>query len=97
MQPYSVAELYAGLSETHLSAAPGRVWSYSNLGYALLGHVIERATRRPFEESLRREFLAPLGMDHSAAWGSSVELLTGGRTSLGPPRRERPLARAPSP
>jgi CubicO group peptidase (beta-lactamase class C family) len=62
MQPYSVGDLYGGLRETHLRAPPGREWHYSNLGYALLGHVIERASGRPFEETLRRELLAPLGM-----------------------------------
>jgi CubicO group peptidase (beta-lactamase class C family) len=66
MQPYSVRELYAGLRETHLRAAPGREWYYSNLGYALLGHVIERVTGRPFEAVLKSDLLAPLDMLHSS-------------------------------
>lgn len=65
MQPYSVAELYAGLRATHLRSSPGQEWYYSNLGYALLGHVVQRVTGRPFEEALRAELLQPLGMQET--------------------------------
>jgi CubicO group peptidase (beta-lactamase class C family) len=66
MQPYSVADLYAGLQATYLRSAPGREWFYSNLGYALLGHVIERVTGRSFEDALRGELLTPLGMNETS-------------------------------
>lgn len=41
---------------------PGRVAEYSNLGYGLLGHVIERRSGRPFADYLRSEVFEPLGM-----------------------------------
>jgi CubicO group peptidase (beta-lactamase class C family) len=40
----------------------GAEWSYSNLGYALLGWIVERVDRRPFHESLAALVLRPLGM-----------------------------------
>lgn len=63
MEPYSVAELYAGLAETRLEAEPGARFAYSNLGYAVLGHVLERAAGKPFEQVLRERLLAPLELE----------------------------------
>lgn len=41
----------------------GAQWSYSNLGYQLLGHIVARADGRPFTEALAALVLRPLGMD----------------------------------
>ncbi len=46
----------------HHSNPPGVQWEYSNLGYALLGQVVTKAARRPFQEYITREILRPLGM-----------------------------------
>lgn len=54
-----------------LSRAPGD-HAYSNLGYALLGRVIERVSGRPFTEHVTREVLQPLGMAASAWHRSDV-------------------------
>jgi D-alanyl-D-alanine carboxypeptidase len=40
----------------------GRVFHYSNLGYGLLGALIERLRGEPWDQVLRREVLDPLGM-----------------------------------
>lgn len=54
--------------------APGEHFHYCNLGYDLLGRLIETLDRRPLGESLRARILAPLGMSASepvishAAW-----------------------------
>lgn len=42
--------------------APGRRHAYSNVGYGLLGLVLERLHGRPFADVLRAELLDPLGM-----------------------------------
>lgn len=64
MQPYSVAALYASLSDPDVRGVdPGR--TYSNWGYALLGHVVERTAGQPFEDVLRERIFKPLGMSHS--------------------------------
>jgi CubicO group peptidase (beta-lactamase class C family) len=62
----TVAELEhlvaAGLS---YSNPTGIRWEYSNLGYALLGQVVTRAARRPYQHYITRELLRPLGMTNT--------------------------------
>lgn len=41
---------------------PGSAYSYSNFGYAVLGRNIERVTGTSYEEYVRSEVLAPLGI-----------------------------------
>jgi len=44
---------------------PGEVIDYSNRGIALVGHLVERASGRPFDAYVREHVLAPLGMARS--------------------------------
>lgn len=55
--------LAAGM--TH-HAAPGQVWEYSNLGYAMLGRVITAVAGCRYDETVTDLLLAPLGLQHSA-------------------------------
>lgn len=41
---------------------PGQIWNYSNLGYALLGAVIEEVSGRAYERYIDEEILGPAGM-----------------------------------
>lgn len=43
-----------------LASTPGATFRYSNIGYWLLGKVIERASGRPYEDYVRDEVLTPL-------------------------------------
>ncbi|MCU0223226.1 MAG: beta-lactamase family protein [Acidobacteria bacterium] len=45
-----------------LEFTPGGRFAYSNFGYALLGRVVERASGMGYEEYVRSEVLAPLGI-----------------------------------
>ncbi|MGW9826451.1 D-alanyl-D-alanine carboxypeptidase [Brevibacterium pityocampae] len=45
--------------------AAGTGYEYSNLGYALLGRVIEEVTGRPYTEVVAEEILRPLGLESS--------------------------------
>jgi D-alanyl-D-alanine carboxypeptidase len=45
--------------------APGERFSYSNLGYKLVGHVLERVTSMPVHALLQQRILGPLGMTRS--------------------------------
>ena len=65
-EAYSVSELYAALPATTLKGKVGETFAYSNYGYALLGHVLERAAGTAFEDLLRKRLLAPLGMTDTA-------------------------------
>ncbi|MEQ1894054.1 MAG: serine hydrolase domain-containing protein [Planctomycetota bacterium] len=73
MEPYSTEELYAGLADTRTNGTPGGRWSYSNLGYGLLGHVLERATEQSYEKLLRSRVLVPLGMNDSGIQPSAEQ------------------------
>lgn len=44
---------------------PGRAMKYSNVGYCVLGAVLEAVTGLPFHELIQRDVLAPLGMRSS--------------------------------
>jgi CubicO group peptidase (beta-lactamase class C family) len=49
------------------TAEPGKRFVYSNIGYVLLGFLLEAIDKRPFAESLYRRVFEPLGMSSSAA------------------------------
>lgn len=44
---------------------PGIMYSYSNAGYTILGRVVERVTRKTFEQNLEERIFGPLGMKNS--------------------------------
>jgi CubicO group peptidase (beta-lactamase class C family) len=49
-------------SGVHLTSAPGTKFQYSNLGYALLGQVVESVTGRALREVVKEEILLPLDL-----------------------------------
>jgi CubicO group peptidase (beta-lactamase class C family) len=52
-------------SGVHLTTAPGTTFQYSNLGYALLGQVVESVTGKGLREVVKQEILTPLGLDQT--------------------------------
>lgn len=44
---------------------PGERTSYSNPGYNILGYIIEKISKRPWNEFLKLRLLDPLGMQHT--------------------------------
>ncbi len=58
--------LPAALGDTWLNQPPGKVWAYSNLGYALLGCLVERVSGEPFVPYMEQHVLTPLGMRNSS-------------------------------
>ena len=56
-------ELIAATLDTRLpTTPPGRVFTYSNFGYCVLGRVIEIVTGTPYEEHVRRRILSRCGV-----------------------------------
>jgi serine-type D-Ala-D-Ala carboxypeptidase/endopeptidase len=90
---YSVSDLYAALPATTLKGKIGEHYNYSNYGYALLGHVLERAGGASFESLLRKRILAPLGMSDTAITLSPEQArrLAAFYWSENPDRTEAPL------
>jgi len=44
---------------------PGKQVEYSDLGFILLGEIIERVTGKPLNQYAKQNILVPLGLDHS--------------------------------
>jgi CubicO group peptidase (beta-lactamase class C family) len=65
IQRQEVAKLALSLEPI---AAPGTKTIYSNVGWAILGHVLEQAAAKPYEEILQELIFDPLGM-HTARIG----------------------------
>ncbi|MBL8177528.1 MAG: serine hydrolase [Bryobacterales bacterium] len=51
-----------GLQPDVLFAKPGEIYSYSNLGYAMAGRLIEVAAMKPFADAMSGLLFVPLGM-----------------------------------
>ena len=60
--PSALEDLFQAFDPT-LRSAPGEVWSYSNLGYALAGLVAEQAAGKPFTELVKERVLTKSGME----------------------------------
>lgn len=58
----TITELLEELRTEHLAYEPHCVFNYSNLGYNLLGLVIERITGLPYNTAMTQQLLTPLGM-----------------------------------
>lgn len=52
-----------------LDSAPGERYGYSNIGYWLLGRVIEDVTGTPYADHVRTSVLAPLGLSEQVGVG----------------------------
>jgi CubicO group peptidase (beta-lactamase class C family) len=48
-----------------LSNEPGTVYSYCNAGYSILGRIIEKVTRKTYEQNIHERIFEPLGMKNS--------------------------------
>jgi CubicO group peptidase (beta-lactamase class C family) len=55
-------EWLAVLPQVRVAIPPGSAFKYSNLGYTLLGEVIERLSGRPYVDYMREAIFEPLGL-----------------------------------
>lgn len=58
-------EVFEGAMKADLVLQPGQDFSYSNVGYSILGMVIEKVTEMPYEEYVWENFLASANMHHT--------------------------------
>jgi CubicO group peptidase (beta-lactamase class C family) len=61
----------AAVRDAPTVAALGERWSYSGLGYVLLGALVERAADVPYGEFVGTELFAPAGMTATTSGGES--------------------------
>jgi CubicO group peptidase (beta-lactamase class C family) len=57
------ASLRSALPKTKFVAEPGSSFSYSNIGYAILGAALEKAAKEPYIDYVRNNIFRPLGMN----------------------------------
>jgi CubicO group peptidase (beta-lactamase class C family) len=57
----AVQRYVAGLTDLPLITEPGRLWSYCNSGYVVLGRVIEVLNEMTYEQAITKRILEPLG------------------------------------
>ena len=62
---YGAEQFYQFLAGAKPNNPPGRVVDYSNVGFALLGHVLTLKAEQPYEELVRTTLLEPLGMTNT--------------------------------
>ena len=60
---YTPERLYEYLSNHKLAHKPGKHYEYANLGFGLLGHILELRGGKSYEELVVSRICAPLGMD----------------------------------
>jgi CubicO group peptidase (beta-lactamase class C family) len=63
-------QLMQAIDGMSLIRAPGLAHEYSNLGFALLGHIVAAASGRPYHDAIRGALLEPLGM-RATVWERS--------------------------
>jgi CubicO group peptidase (beta-lactamase class C family) len=60
--PSTVTETIARFRDKPLEFKPGERFNYSNSGYILLGHIVEKVSGKPYSDFVRENIFAPLGM-----------------------------------
>ncbi len=60
--PISMRDIIHFMQSKHLHFQPGTGSVYSNFGYGILGEVVQKVARMPYEDYVRSEVLMPLGI-----------------------------------
>lgn len=71
-EEYALEHYVRGIQGKRLDAAPGVQFSYSNIGYEILGHLISRISGFSFETYMKEHHLNPMGMKNSDFYKPNV-------------------------
>src|SRR2546429_1218272 len=63
--PTTPEQLVARFRDKPLNFQPGEKWEYSNSGYVLLGHLLQKISGQRYQDFVRDNLFAPLGMTES--------------------------------
>ncbi len=96
-EPAPLSSIPALLADESLASEPAAMYRYSNVGFALAGHVIETVDGRAFETAARELLFAPLSMP-STSFAREPALLARLSQGYGPAgvQAPRPLRDAPA-
>ncbi|RYE72652.1 MAG: class A beta-lactamase-related serine hydrolase [Oxalobacteraceae bacterium] len=73
---WSTDEMMQRLDGTRLRYSPGTGWRYSNVGYMLIGRLIERLTHLTLDEAVNQRALSPLGVSNVRFAKTQADLQT---------------------
>ena len=65
VKPANEKKMLAVFKDKKLDFTPSSQWSYSNSGYMLLGYIIQKITKQPYEKVVREYIFKPLKMNNS--------------------------------
>lgn len=94
-----MSEVLASLPGVRVAIPQDSAWKYCNLGFALLGEVVERASGTPYRQYVRENILEPLGMTSTGFKPESPDTSAQARMATGytpAPFQDRP-EKAPHP
>jgi CubicO group peptidase (beta-lactamase class C family) len=96
--PNDFNDLLDYLNTQYTCYPSGQIWAYSNLGYALLGIVVERVSGMKYEEYILRNIFEPLGMNSSGFYFDygSQKHLSAAFDENGNPKTELPIYDKPA-
>jgi CubicO group peptidase (beta-lactamase class C family) len=96
--PHDFNEILPYLNSQYTCYPVGKLWAYSNLGYALMGILIERVSGLKYEDYLVKYIFNPLKMNASGIYAdySSQKSLSIAYDSKGNNREELPLLDKPA-
>lgn len=82
---YTEKEFITLLNSTNLQSIPGRSYSYSNVGYSLLGRIIERVTKKEYNDAMNYLIFQPLNLKNTGheIEGQIIPNIASGYNSLG--------------
>jgi CubicO group peptidase (beta-lactamase class C family) len=85
----SIDQVIQSISKQPLDSKPGQKYSYSNLGYVLLGKVIEVSSGFSYDQFMLKTFFKPLKMDNTfvITKGTSVAKVNGYTSSRNEPKK----------
>jgi CubicO group peptidase (beta-lactamase class C family) len=94
MIPTTMDGLLARFRDKPLEFKPGEKWNYSNSGYVLLGHVIEKVAGESYERFIQKNIFEPLKM-HDTGYDTQDKILknraTGYTLINGKPANSKPI------
>jgi CubicO group peptidase (beta-lactamase class C family) len=68
----ALSRYVAGCADLPQIADPGKIWSYSNSSYSVLGRIVEVLNEQVFEDVLRERLFVPLGLEHSVSFADEA-------------------------
>ena len=87
-KPKHFSSVMESLNKEYAPFPPNYVYSYSNIGYSLLGVLIEKSTGKKYEEYVKHNIFDPLGMHSAIVDGDNSTVLLKGYDEKGNQRNE---------